>query len=573
MRIINFSQANCKNCYKCLRHCPLKAIRINNDQAEILEERCISCGRCLVVCPQEARYIKSDIDKVKQFISSGDKVIASIAPSFIAAFDIQEGGQMVAALKKLGFYGVEETAIGAEIITDAYQAEMKKNQSDNMITTCCPAVNDLIEKYYPELIPYMIPMVSPMIAHGKSIRQTYGKDTKVVFIGPCVAKKYEAIDVRHSGIIQAVVTFDELDHWLKEEKIKLSTLCSEPFERIPSKRGRRFPIAGGIERNINQKDDFYEVIHVDGMEECIELLENLSDGDLHHLFIEMNICKGGCLNGPVMPKNGESLHLRQHRVKEYVKKSDSLPCKQIFKNIEYIDVRKRFFDRTFPKKEASEEEIKKILKTMGKREKQDELNCGACGYNTCREKAQAVFEGMSQMSMCMPYMRSKAESLTNIIFGTSPNIIFILDEEMNVKEFNPSAEKVFQIKAQEIKEKPITLLMDDDYFQQVKKTKQNLYNQKVVYNHYGIVVILNVLYLEKENIMLVIMNNITVQEKNKEELARVKEKTLNAAQDVIDKQMRVAQEIASLLGETTAETKVTLTKLKNIVMGEVGEDE
>ena len=225
----------------------------------------------------------------------------------------------------------------------------------------------------------------------------------------------------------------------------------------------------------------------------------------------------------------------------------------------------------FLKKKLQKKKLK-ILKTMGKREKQDELNCGACGYNTCREKAQAVFEGMSQMSMCMPYMRSKVESLTNI-FGTSPNIIFILDEEMNVKEFNPSAEKVFQIKAQEIKEKPITLLMDDDYFQQVKKTKQNLYNQKVVYNHYGIVVILNVLYLEKENIMLVIMNNITVQEKNKEELARVKEKTLNAAQDVIDKQMRVAQEIASLLGETTAETKVTLTKLKNIVMGEVGEDE
>lgn len=571
MRIINFSKANCKNCYKCLRNCPVKAIRINNDQAEILEERCVSCGRCLVICPQEARYIKSDVEQVKQFLSSGHKVIASIAPSFMGAFDITEGGQMVAALKQLGFYAVEETAIGAEIVTDVYQEEIKKNKKDNLITTCCPAVNDLIEKYFPQLIPDMIPVVSPMIAHGRNIQQTYGNDTKVVFIGPCVAKKYEAVDLRHQGVIQAVLTFDELDHWFQSEQINLQELKAEPFERIPSKRGRRFPIVGGIEANMNQHESPYEVLHVDGMENCMEVLESLSKGDLHHLFLEMNICKGGCLNGPLMPKNGESFYLRQHRVKEYVQKSLDLPCKEIFQNVEKIDVTKHFYNRSFRKAEASEEEIKKILKKMGKREPQDELNCGACGYNTCREKAQAVSEGMSQMSMCIPYMRSKAESVTNIIFGNSPNIIFILDDEMNVKEFNPSAERVFQIKAKEIKDKPIAMLIDDSYFHQVKETKENLYNQRVVYDHYGVVMIVNVLYLEKENIMLVIMTNITAQEKNKEELARVKENTLNAAQDVIEKQMRVAQEIASLLGETTAETKVTLTKLKNIVLGEVGE--
>mgnify|MGYP003763060459 FL=1 len=554
-----------------MRTCPVKAIRINNDQAEILEERCVSCGACLVTCPQEARYIQSDLNKVKDLIDSGHQVIASIAPSFIGAFQMLDGGQMVSALKQLGFYAVEETAIGAEIVTDAYQAEIKSNRRKNLITTCCPSVNDLIEKYYPTVIPDMLPIISPMIAHGKNIKEIYGADTQVVFIGPCVAKKHEAIDIRHQGIIQAVLTFDELDHWLLDEKIDIKTLESEPFIREPSKRGRRFPIIGGIEASVNQENHSYEVLHIDGMEECMEVLDSLAKRELSHVFLEMNICKGGCLNGPLMPKNRDSFYVRQHRVKEYVKTSLSRMNQANFQNTSKINLDKKFYNRSFHKVIASPDEIKHILRKMGKRVADDELNCGACGYNTCQEKAQAVHEGMSQRSMCIPHMRSKAESLTNIIFSNSPNVIFILDEEMKVKEFNPSAERLFQIKARDIKEKPITMLIDDYDFQKVKETKKNLYNQKVVYDHYGVVMMINALYVEKENIMLVIMTNITAQEKSKEELARVKENTLNAAQDVIEKQMRVAQEIASLLGETTAETKVTLTKLKNIVLGEAGE--
>jgi len=572
MKFINFSREKCNNCYKCLRTCPSKAITILEDHAEIVDEMCISCGKCQVVCQKEALYIKSNINQVKKAILEGKKVIASIAPSFAGAFEMNEEGQMVTALKNLGFDIVEETAIGAEIVLDYYKKYVEEGKCENLITTSCPSANHLIEKYYPSLIKYMIPIVSPMIAHGKLLKHKYGMDSYMVFIGPCLAKKVEADEFQHSGIIDSVLTFEELDDWFKEEEIDLKDLETQEFNHTSYKRGSAFPVEGGF--LIDGKGEGrkkYEIIRVTGVNRCKEILECIQKKDISRVCVELNICEGSCIDGPGMPKDGTNYYTREKRVKNYVNKKNLYSNTEEENMINDIDFTKTFFDMKANRKKASESEIKEILRKMGKYKPEDELNCNACGYVTCREKAESIYEGMSEVNMCLPFMRAKAESLKNIIFDNSPNVIFLLDNELCVKEFNPSSEKVFRIKAEDIKGKPISSIISEAEFSKVMTTKESLIGHKVVYQKYGVVLIANILYLKNENVIMTIMTDVTSAEKNKEELARVKERTLDAAQEVIEKQMRVAQEIASLLGETTAETKVILTKLKGIALGEAGD--
>ena len=232
------------------------------------------------------------------------------------------------------------------------------------------------------------------------------------------------------------------------------------------------------------------------------------------------------------------------------------------------DFSRSFIDKTLSKEVASEEQIQKIMREMGKYSLEDELNCGVCGYNTCREKAQAVHEGMAEVNMCLHYMRNRAESLSNVIFENTLNCIILLDGEMKVKEINPSAEKAFMVSAGYIKNKPISLIIKDEDFRYVKETRNNIISKKVFYKKYSLNFIETVIYLPKQDLVMVALVDITQEEKNKKKLVELKENTIHAAQQVIEKQMRVAQEIASLLGETTAETKMTLTKLKKIVEGE-----
>ncbi|MCC5909612.1 MAG: 4Fe-4S binding protein [Clostridiaceae bacterium] len=573
MRFINFSREKCNNCYRCLRACPSKAISVLEDSTEILDEKCISCGECHVVCQADALYINSKVQEVKNAMKCGKKVIASIAPSFAGAFDMKEEGQIVTALKQLGFEIVEETAIGAEIVLDYYRQYVKEGSYDNLITTSCPSANYLIEKYYPSLTKYMIPIASPMIVHGKLIKHKYGMDSHVVFIGPCIAKKEEAKDFQHSGTIDSVLTFEELDDWLKEEKIQLKELESEPFHHVSYRRGSSFPLDGGVLINPPEEaEKKYEIIRVVGVDRCKDILECIENKSIHRVCIELNICEGSCIDGAGMPGN-TNYYIREKRVKNYVNKKTCYSNHDV--EIEYVDknldFRRVFFDEMVVIEKASQEELQEILRKMGKYKPEDELNCNACGYQTCREKAEAVFEGISQINMCLPFMREKAESLKNVSFDNTPNAVFILDHDLRVKEFNPASEKIFQIKAEAIKEKPITMLINDVEFHEVMATKKSLIGRKVIYPKYGVVLIANILYLEKQDIIMAIMTDITLSEKHKEELARVREKTLDAAQEVIGKQMRVAQEIASLLGETTAETKVTLTKLKGVVLGEEGD--
>lgn len=570
MGLLDFSKSNCKNCYKCVRSCPVKAIRIKNEQAVIVEERCIACGKCLIVCPQEARNIKNDLQQVRESIKQNKRVIASIAPSFVGAFNMENEGQMVSALKKLGFKIVEETAIGAQVVADLYKDYLSKGTYENLLSTCCPSANYLIEHYYPSLIKYMIPIVSPMIAHGKLLKEIHGDDSYVVFIGPCIAKKFESLSHQHEGIIDAVLTFEELQKWFNEENLDLLQLTPEAFNKKSYIKGRGFPTGGGVIKSFlqNKKESPYEIIIADGVEACVEAFEGIQSGILKGTCIEVNICRGSCIGGPAMPQKEKYFYNSRKKVKEYVR----LIEEQVEESTELpsnLNFYKRFFHKKITKKIATEDELVKILRRIGKHEKADELNCGGCGYNTCRDKAQAVFEEMAEVGMCLPFMRSKAEGMTNVIFENSPNIIMVVDDELRIKELNPAAEDIFQVKANEVKDQPISMITDVNNFYKVKELKRDLLRQKLIHNDK--ILEQDLLYLENQNVFLSIMKDITYEEKNKKELIRVKEKTINAAQKVIEKQMRVAQEIASLLGETTAETKIILTRLKEIAREEDGD--
>jgi iron only hydrogenase large subunit-like protein/uncharacterized Fe-S cluster-containing protein len=549
-----------------LSTCPVKAIKIKDEQAEIVEELCIGCGQCLAVCPQHAREVKSDLVEIKEAIADRKRMLASVAPSFIGAFEMADEGQIVAALKSLGFSIVEETAIGADVVAKFYKQYMEENRLENLITTSCPSANYLVERYFPSLVKYLTPLVSPMLAHGKLMKHYYGMDSYTVFIGPCMSKKAEAMDFQHEGIIDAVLTFDELLKWFEDEKIILKDLEAQPFDQKSYKGGCGFPLRGGVIESFFEKEEtFYEIINADGIKECINLFESMEKGNINNVCIEANVCDGGCVGGLGMPQNGDDFFQRNKRIKEYVRKKEKSHTTAYEPLVKSIKFSKAFFNRSVKKPKASEKEIQTILRKMGKYEAIDELNCGTCGYNTCREKAQAVFHGMAEINMCLPYMRSKAERMTNVIFENTPNIIIIVDENMRIKEFNPKAEKVFKVKAVDIKNQPVSVLIDDSCFYRAKEMKGALLNEKIAYEQHGLVLQQSMLYLEQQNVIFAIMTDVTAEEKRSEELIHVKQNALDTTQEIIEKQMRVAQEIASLLGETTGETKVTLTRLKELI--------
>ncbi|ENK1242502.1 4Fe-4S binding protein [Clostridium botulinum] len=569
MNYIDISGLNCKNCYKCLRACPVKAIKFKNEKAEIVEERCISCGRCLVICPQNAKKDKPDIKHVKEAIRSGKKVVASVSSVFAGVFNVEEG-KIVSALRGLGFCYVEETALGGEIVTELYKDYVETTKFKNYITTSCPSIVNLIEKYFPSLIKYMIPISSSMTAHGKILKEIWDKDAFVVFIGPCIAKKTESDSYKREKIVDAVINFDELKTWFKEWNIDLNSMPVGEFDRNAYKKTRSFTLSGGIISSMGNVIENNNLItmSVSGIEESIQVLKSIEIGEISNAFLEITTCRGNCVGGPNMIKNEVSYYTRLNKVKNYIKNRDTSNTIRLFSVPDNIDFSTSFKDSHFEKKKASRKELLKIMKSMGKHTKEDELNCGVCGYNTCIEKAQAIYEGMAETNMCLHFMRNKAENLTNVIFENTVNCIFILDENMNVKEINPAAEEVFMIKAKDIKDKPISLLINDEDFKYVRETGKSIIGKKVHYHKYNVIFIKTIVYMPKQDIVMVSMIDITKEEENKKELLKVKEQTIDTAHEVIKKQMRVAQEIASLLGETTAETKITLTKLKQVVEGD-----
>ncbi|MGE5586643.1 MAG: [Fe-Fe] hydrogenase large subunit C-terminal domain-containing protein [Clostridia bacterium] len=670
MSVIATIEAKCKDCYKCLRSCPVKAIRMERGDAphelhaRVAAERCIFDGTCVLVCPQKAKKVVSDLDKVRSLIAGGTKVAASLAPSFPSAFPGVDPLAVPAALRLLGFHIVQETAVGAELVS-AEHARVFQETGAPLISSSCPAVVNLIERHYPEAITYLAPIVSPMIAHGRFLKRLV-PGVKVAFIGPCIAKHEERVVPGLDDAVDFVLTFDELAGIFKQEGIDLNRVAPGDFDGPTPDLARLFPVGGGMLKASMLSTDMLdcEVLSVSGVNNCREVLrwfietmhgaapdphgaasdphEAVSDprrdgrcerrgdgpgdgrgdrrgdgrGDgrgvlgssasssvfewvsssasesAHKLprLVEMLACEGGCINGPMNPAR-EDIYARRARVLEYVRsRSESRPGSRSSESripdssggsdekragscarprtqpvIELPNgLLRRSYRNLRPEAPVPDEDaIKAVLAKTGKYAPEDELNCGACGYDSCRDKAIAVLQGMADPEMCIPYMRERAESMANVFVASAPYGIIVVDEDEVIRDLNAAAERMFGRSRHEAVGAKLATFMDPSSFREVLAAKTSL-QVEVAYPELGLVTRQTIFYEPDERLAMAVIADITEEKSQAAHLQKLRAETLEKAQGVIDKQMEVAQKIAGLLGETTAETKVLLTRLMNV---------
>ena len=549
---LKLKKSNCKNCYKCIRHCPVKSIRFFENQAFIVEDECILCGQCFVVCPQNAKEIKNDIEAAKALIAGGSPVIASIAPSFVANYEGITIASVEKALKKMGFAGAEETAEGATLVKQKYDEMVEKGEQELIISSCCHSVNLLIQKHFPEALPYLAKVVSPMQAHSLEIKKR-NPEAKTVFIGPCISKKAEAEE--YPGIVDCVLTFEELSEWMKEAGVEFES-CADK-DNVGGK-ARLFPTGGGILKTMFCKNPDYTYVHVDGTENCVNVLKEISEGKMGKCFIEMSACYGSCVSGPVIERNRHACISNTVIVDKYAKDKDfdatPLDDKTMEKELKFIGVK-----RLMPGSKAIDE----ILKKMGKRSPADELNCGSCGYNTCREKAIAVYNGKADLSMCLPFLKEKAESFSDTIIKNTPNAIIVLNESLEVQQVNKAALTLMNIaNASDVLGEQVVRILDPLPFFDVIESGVNIHDKRIFLAEYNKYVEQTLIYDPGYHIVMSIMRDVTDEENAKKAKDKLSQSTIEITDKVIEKQMTAVQEIASLLGETTAETKIALTKLK-----------
>ena len=568
MSILSTSSAQCRDCYKCLRSCPVKAIRVIDNHAQIWEEACILDGACVNVCPQKAKRVSSELGKVKAMVAQGPAVVASVAPSFWAAYGVERGLRLGSVLKKLGFAAARSTAETAREIAKEHYRYLGKVDHP-VISSCCPAVVALVEKHFPALSSWLAPVVSPMIAHGAAIRATYGADTRVVFIGPCMAKKEEAMMgwEQFDSDVDGVLSFVELEEWVRERGCDWPKLPVAGVSEAPA-LARSFPMEGGLAEAVAGTEgiDDFPVISISGTENCRDTLEGFlqKKAGPGPMLLEMFACEGGCINGPLMPSNTTTVSRRLAMIRglKVSQRDEESRLKDAA-----LDLSRSFSPRPFPWKIPSEEEVASILAELGKHTLADELDCGACGYDSCRDKAVAVYNGAAEAQMCIPYMRARAESLANIILEATPNGVIAVDGNLRILFLNPAAERMFQADSQALEGERIHRLFPPDHYEAAMSSDSLLVVDQI-YQQYDLFTRQYLLHVPEENLVMGIFIDVTADVKQRQELHQLRRTTLTQAQQVIDKQMRVAQEIAGLLGETTAETKVALTKLIKLMQQE-----
>ena len=556
---IQLEEANCLNCMRCVRICPTKAMTYLNYQPIIQEDECILCGKCYVVCNHDAKKVYSDFALIQSWLKAKEQVIISLAPSFVSVWPNLK--QLRKDLLELGFFKVEETAVGANLVSEIYAKLIQEKKLTNIITTCCPSVVSLVEKYYPELTDQLAPVVSPMIAHGMLLKQQY-PNSKVIFVTPCVAKQKEADQKKYAGIIDGCITMQELDELLHRNFSFENTYNSkEKWEDISGEIARVYPIVGGIVKTLPtslQKD--YHLISVDGINRVKKTLEAIKKGELSGYFIEMNMCEGSCLNGPL---------LSHFQPDEWRGRDAIYNNVDLFNKVKSCDNGQTFFTKYQPEHLSqvnyNEAQILDTLYLMGKTSKANELDCGMCGYETCREKAIAVLQNKADINICLPNALEKAKSISNIIIENTPNGIIVLNEQLLVQEINPAALHMLNLDNVNARGMPVlAILPSPELIATIQNTVKIQYYQ-YSYESLQLVIEHAIIYLEKIHSYVLILMDLSVDEAKDKIIKEMKATTLKITQEVIDKQMRTVQEIASLLGETTAQSKVALTKLMKVI--------
>jgi len=412
--IVHTIGVRCKRCYTCVRSCPSRAVKVEGGQAKVIEERCIACGYCVKVCAQSAKEIESGLPAVEQMLRAGETVYAILAPSAPAAFYPTCLGQVVTAVRQLGFAAVLEVAFGAQLVARRYAWLAACQSRAPIITTPCPAIVAYVEKYVPELVPSLAPIVSPAVALGRVIKRRHNPMARVVFIGPCVAKKAEIKDPDVAGALDAALTFVELKQLFAQRGIHPAELPESDFDGPHPGIARLFPLSGGLLRSAGLVNDLTrnDVIVTEGKDNCVAVLREMATGRLEARFLDILFCEG-CIDGPHMDSD-LSLFQRKEVVATYVAahagRQSPEELEAVLQVYDDLDLGRTFTDRRLTLPVPTQEEIEAILRKINKTTKEDELNCGACGYPTCRDKAVAVYQGLAEVEMCLPYLIDQLEA-------------------------------------------------------------------------------------------------------------------------------------------------------------------
>jgi PAS domain S-box-containing protein len=563
--VVSTNLARCRDCYRCVRTCPVKAVRIQGGQAQVVSELCIVCGSCVRACPQGAKSVRDDRPGVREAIAAGRKVVASVAPSAPAFFNIRDFGQMQDVLHALGFAAAGETAYGAEMVGLAHK-DLVDAEPDRwpLITSSCPVVVNLIEIYYPDLIPHLAPIVSPMLAHGRYLRQQHGEDAYLVFIGPCVAKKGEIREESVAGVMDAVLTFEELREWMDEQGVRVPP-AGDLGDRVPRSNARLFPVEGGLVGTANMDTDILaaQIVTTSGLDAVQDVLRSIRAGELSASLVELMACEGGCINGPAMEHQG-GVYLARQKVMEYATRcqTELLPTRE-----EWPSLARSYCDKTVPQPEFTEEQIREVLHRVDKYAPEDELNCGACGYPTCRDKAVATLRGLAEATMCIPYTRRRAESLRQVVMAVTHDPMITVDIRLHVQDMSPSAEVMFGCRLQDVIGHPLEDVVQHavlEGFACVRDTGQQI-ERKDLSLREGMLVEQTVVPVTDQNLIVGILRDVTERERQRAQLEHLRTETLQRTQEVVSKQMQVAHEIAQLLGETTADTKIMVSRLARLL--------
>lgn len=557
MSILEFKKVNCKDCYKCVRYCPVKSIRVKDHAASILAGECILCGNCTIVCPQHAKEDINDVPMIKVLMSKHETVIAIVAPSFAAYFNISFE-TMKSTLKKLGFADVFEVAEGAHVVKNEYERLVAENPDQTWITSSCASVNYYIKRHRPEAAKYLLPVLTPMKALAKILRERY-PEAKFVFIGPCLSKKGEAFE-NGSGV-SAVLLFEELEDWLAEENIVVHE--DESFRNQP-RLSRLFPMSGGILATMKQEPGI-NYLPISGFDGVKQTIEDVIDGKLPHCFIEMNFCKGGCVGGPSFRRKelgtlrgavktrqaaGTTIYDEDYNVPEILDYSTTFQTKRVFRL------------------EPTKAQIEAVLRQMDKFSPEDELNCGMCGYSTCREKARAVLFGKAEIDMCMPYIRKRAENYAGKIIDSVPSGILAIDMSLNISQANPAACDIFGVDATSLVGQPIGTILDENDFVNLLASDEDTLMTSIYLPDYGLYLDETLQVNRDANLIICILKNVTEEKTRHRRAMQKRQQTAAIADEIVEKQLRMVHEIASLLGETASETKIAISDLKESVMME-----
>ena len=557
MSILEFKKVNCKDCYKCVRYCPVKSIRVKDHAASILAGECILCGNCTIVCPQHAKEDINDVPMIKVLMSKHETVIAIVAPSFAAYFNISFE-TMKSTLKKLGFADVFEVAEGAHVVKNEYERLVAENPDQTWITSSCASVNYYIKRHRPEAAKYLLPVLTPMKALAKILRERY-PEAKFVFIGPCLSKKGEAFE-NGSGV-SAVLLFEELEDWLAEENTVVHE--DESFRNQP-RLSRLFPMSGGILATMKQEPGI-NYLPISGFDGVKQTIEDVIDGKLPHCFIEMNFCKGGCVGGPSFRRKelgtlrgavktrqaaGTTIYDEDYNVPETLDYSTTFQTKRVFRL------------------EPTKAQIEAVLRQMDKFSPEDELNCGMCGYSTCREKARAVLFGKAEIDMCMPYIRKRAENYAGKIIDSVPSGILAIDMSLNISQANPAACDIFGVDATSLVGQPIGTILDENDFVNLLASDEDTLMTSIYLPDYGLYLDETLQVNRDANLIICILKNVTEEKTRHRRAMQKRQQTAAIADEIVEKQLRMVHEIASLLGETASETKIAISDLKESVMME-----